>query len=463
MPTRRRAGLWAAPSLSFILLCGLLGVLWLAGGASRADALGQIFVRVGAWAALIAVILFARRPSFRPIGAATLFLLAAILLAALQLVPLPPSVWQALPGRSMLAEAAIVSGQGQPWRPWSIVPGATINALSSLIVPAATLILLRGLRPSERARLPGLILGLVFASTLVGLLQFSAGGLDNPFVNDSPGEIAGSFANRNHFALFLAIGCLIAPVWAFLREDQARWRAAAALGLILLFALTILASGSRAGLALGVLAIALGLTIVRRGVAKALSRYPKWAAPALIAGVVAVLGIFVLISIGADRAISIQRALAIDPGQDMRARGLPTVLEMVGLYFPVGAGLGGFDPLFRIHEPFDLLKFTYFNHAHNDFLEIALDAGIAGLALLAAAMVWWVWAGIQAWCAGSEMRHAVPQMGAVVLLLILGASAFDYPARTPLIMALVVIAAAWLGERDSGGRGLALPRKNHDL
>ena len=36
-----------------------------------------------------------------------------------------------------------------------------------------------------------------------------------------------------------------------------------------------------------------------------------------------------------------------------------------------------------------------------------------------------------------------------VLLLVIVASAFDYPARTPMIMAITVIAAAWLARRDS--------------
>lgn len=459
----RRPALWPTPSLPFLLLCALLGVFWLAGGASRADVLGQVVVRAAAWAAVIAAILFAGRSSFRPVGAPALFLLAAVLLAVAQLVPLPPDIWRALPGRASLADAAIVSGQGQPWRPWSIVPGATANALSSLIVPAATLILLRWIEPSERARLAGLVLGLVFAATLVGLFQFSAVGFNNPFVNDSPGQVAGTFANRNHFALFVAIGCLIAPVWAFGGDEQPRWRAPAALGLVLLFALTILASGSRAGLALGALAIALGLLIARRGIARALRRYPRWALPALIAGVVATLAIFVLISVAADRAVSIQRALEVDPGQDMRTRGLPTVLAMVRAYFPVGAGLGGFDPLFRMHEPFDLLKFTYFNHAHNDLLEVVLDAGIAGLALLAAAALWWAWASVRAWRAGSGLGNAVPRLGGAALALVLLASASDYPARTPLIMALIAIAATWLEGRDGGRRGSALPRKSHHL
>jgi O-antigen ligase len=429
------------------LLCILLGVLWIAGGASRADVLGQVVVRAVAWSLLVVAILFGERPR---LGAArpVLFLLsAALLLPLLQLIPLPPGMWQALPGRTLLAEAAAASGQPQPWRPWSIVPGATFNAASSLVVPFAILLFAVGLKEAERAWLPALLLGLVAASAFVGLLQFASGGLDNPFVNNTVGEVSGTFANRNHFALFLALGCVLAPVWAFAGGRRPGWRAPLALGLVLLFALMLLTTGSRAGLVLGAVAIAAGLLLVRRGIRQELRRYPRWVFPALLAGLVALVAIIALASVAADRAVSLDRILEADQGQDMRARGLPTVLEMIRTYFPFGSGLGGFDPLFRVHEPLSVLKFTYFNHAHNDFLEIALDAGLPGLLVLAAGLIWWGWNGVKAWRGAS--RDPLPRAGAVVVLLILMASLVDYPARTPLVMAVAILATLWLAGRPA--------------
>ncbi len=392
-----------------------------------------------------------------------IFLLAAVALALAQLAPLPPDVWQALPGRAILTEAAAAGGEAQPWRPWSIVPGATANAAASLAVPFAVLVLVASLKERERLWLPGIVLGLIAASTLVGLLQFSGIGFNNLFVNDKPGQVSGTFANRNHFALFLAFGCMLAPVWAFLEGRQPNWRGPVAFGLVLMFALTILASGSRVGLAVGVLALGIGLILVRQGIRNALSRYPRWVFPALLAGIVGVIAIFVLISVAADRAVSIERALALDTGEDLRARALPTVLEMVRIYFPMGSGMGGFDPIFRIHEPFDLLALTYFNHAHNDFLEVALDAGLPGILLVLAALLWWAWASVRAWRAGSSVRYAVPKLGSAMLLLVIIASIFDYPARTPLIMAMIVVAGVWLSDRVEERPGSALPKSGQPL
>ena len=463
MHAPQRSLLRLKPSLSSILLASFLGVLWLAGGTSRADALGQVVVRSAAWIALIVVILFGSRPSFREAKALLIFLAAALLLTLLQLVPLPPDIWQALPGRNFFAEAAAASGQAQPWRPWSLVPGATINAASSLIVPIVVLVLIMGLKETERSWLPGLILGLIAASTLLGLLQFSGAVFNNPLINDTAGQVSGVFANRNHFALFTAFGCMLAPVWAFLEGRQPQWRGPVALGLVLLFALTILASGSRAGLLLGVVALGLGLALVRQGIRRALSHYPRWVFPAMVAAIVGLIAAFVLISVVAKRAVSIDRMFALDAGEDLRARALPTVLEMIRTYFPFGSGLGGFDPIFRIHEPFDLLSLLYFNHAHNDFLEIALDAGLLGVLLLLAALLWWAWLSIRAWRAGPSVRYALPKLGSAMLLLVIIASVFDYPARTPMIMAMMIVAGMWLSDRVEARPGPALPKSGQSL
>jgi hypothetical protein len=58
--------------------------------------------------------------------------------------------------------------------------GAAINAAASLVVPIATLIFVLGLKEAERSLLPGILLGFVAASMLLGLVQFSRAGMDNP-------------------------------------------------------------------------------------------------------------------------------------------------------------------------------------------------------------------------------------------------------------------------------------------
>ena len=118
------------------------------------------------------------------------------------------------------------------------------------------------------------------------------------------------------------------------------------------------------------------------------------------------------------------------------------------IIFQRGTGFGTFDPVYRMGEPDALLQTVYFNHAHNDWLEVILDGGIASIIMLAAALGWAALASVKAW-RQSDTGAALALTGAVTLLLVLLASIPDYPARTPMIMAIVVIAGVWL---HSGSR-----------
>lgn len=431
------------PHLPFLLMAALLGVVWISGGASRADVIGQVITRGGAWAILIALILLGRRPSLSPVAPVAFFVLASAALVVLQLIPLPPSIWTALPGRELFEQAAIVTGQEQPWRPLSISPGATVNALSSLIVPVLALVLMAALGASDQRRIATLLLGLIFASTLLGMLQFSGARFDHPFVNDAPGAVSASFANRNHFALFAAIGCVLAPAGGFREGSRARWKGPVAVALLLLFLLIVLATGSRTGMLVGALGAALGLLNVRSGIARELRRLPRKASIAIVAASIALVVTIILLSVTLGRAVSLDRVLALEAGEDLRRQALPTVWAMTQHYFPFGSGIGTFDPVYRIHEPDALLNIAYFNHAHNDLLEIVLDAGLPGLLLLGGAIAWWLWKSLVAWRSASSAQ-LLPRVGSAILLLTLIASATDYPARTPMIMAVIIIAAIWL-------------------
>lgn len=444
-----RGALWLRTSVPFVLMVGLLIVLWLAGGASRADAFGQVIVRASAVAGLATALLVCNRHQTVAARPVWWLLGASALLVAAQLIPLPPELWPSLPGRANFAEAGLIAAGAQPWRPMAIVPGAALNALASLLVPLLTLVLFTRLPADDRDRLPGLLLAIIAASTVLGLLQFSGVRIDNPFINDTPGFVSGSFANRNHFALFLAIGCVVAPGWAFLAASSSQWRVPVALGLVLLFVLTILATGSRAGIVLGAVGVAAGFAITWRNAKRQLSQSPRWVFPVLLASCAGVVALVIGLSFAADRAVSIDRMFEGEVTADMRGQAFGTVREMIGTYFPAGSGFGSFDPLFRLHEPTRLLQPSYFNHAHNDFLEIVLDGGLAGTALLIAAIGWWVYASVRHWRSKAGSTAMLGKMASAVLLLLLLASSVDYPARTPMMMAVLVLVSGWLAQASS--------------
>lgn len=415
--------------------------------------MGQVVVRAGAWVVIVAALLGGSRPVLAGVRPVLILLLATIALPLVQLIPLPPMSWQALPGRSIL----LIPGEPAGWRPWTMTPGATRNALASLVVPAAMLLVLSQANDRVYRWLPAMLISMIGMATLLGLLQFSGAGFNSPLLNDTPGAVSSIFANRNHFALFLAIGCLTTPVWALADRKALRWRGPLAGGLVILFVLTILATGSRSGMLLGALSLVLALTLVGRQLRRRLRGAPSWVLPALIGVAVLVIGGVVALSFAADRADAITRLIALEDSEDMRTRARPTVLAMIALYMPFGSGFGGFDPVFRIHEPFSLLKLTYFNQAHNDFLGVALDGGLAGMALLTAGILWWLFATVRVWRAPADEAVAVGRLGSSIVLLVLVASLTDYPARTPTIMAILVIAGVWLARARTIGAHAALP------
>ena len=297
MISRDNPGARSPRTPAYLMMGIFLVALWIAGGASRADAAGQIFAQGAAWLLLLGFVVWAPLPKLRPFAPIAFILLGCIALAAAQLVPLPPALWMSLPGRDLLAQTAVVTGQEQPWRPLSMSPGATANALASLIVPTLALVLAVSVLPEEKWRTATLLLCLVFASAILALLQFSGGNFDHPLINDVPGSVSGSFANRNHLALFIAIGCVLAPSWGFRGERSARWKGPVSIALLLFFGLIVLATGSRMGLLLGALGAAIGLMNVRRELRAVLRRQPRWLGIAVIAGVLVLAATAVLLSV----------------------------------------------------------------------------------------------------------------------------------------------------------------------
>lgn len=438
--------------LLFWMLSTFLLLLWIAGGASRADAAGQPIVRLAAWALLVAYVFRGPWPDWRRLGFPAVLLSLTGILVAAQLIPLPPTLWIALPGRSLLAEAAEITGQSQPWRPISVSPGATANALGALVVPAIVLLLAANLGRAQRWQVLTVILVLILGGAILGALQFSGTLLDNPLINDVRGMVSANFANRNHLALFLAIGCLLAPAWAMRRDGRDRWRLLGLLLLLPLLVLMILATGSRAGLVLGAVGLIAGFGAVWPDARRNFANLPRHTIIAGAAALAAVVGIAIALSVGMDRAVSISRVVEMNAGADMRSKALPVVVTLIWNYLPVGSGFGTFDPVYRIIEPDTLLSPRYFNHAHNDWLEIALEGGVLSIALMASALLWWGRLSLNAWRYSTE-SCVLARIGSAVIFLISLASAVDYPARTPMVMAILMLGAVWLNDGAHPGPG----------
>lgn len=439
------------PDLAAWLLIAAVAFVALTGGASAPDALGQPLVRIGV-ALLAAVAIGAGlRFDFRRYRAPALWLAAAALLTAAQLIPLPAGLWRSLPGRAAFDLSALVPDLASVWRPAAIVPDLAWNALFSLVVPAAVLLLLAATPRAQLRWLPPLLVAVAGASGVFAAIQFAGAAPDDPLINERIGYASGLFANRNHQALFLAIGVAAACQWGATRPFSPV-RAAVAGVSGAWFLLMLLATGSRAGLALGLIGLAGGAIIVVSAVRREGLRLPRRRMFGLAAGGVLALAGLMALSISAGRSESLSRLNDAAIGEDMRVRALPQVLDLAQTYGTIGAGQGAFATLFKAIEPDALLKPTWFNHAHNDYLELVIAAGVPGVLLLLVALIWLARLVWRAWRAPPTGEVQRARLGSIVILLTLLASATDYPARTPLVMTVLVLAVGWLSlDRPEGG------------
>lgn len=381
-----------------------------------------------------------------------------LLVPLLQLLPLPDVLWAGPDARAALAQDLAVAGVDAPSR-MTLQPLATERALWWLL-PAIALYL-GGLQLGDRARrtLLAAVVAIALASVLLGLAQL-AGGVDSAlrfYRITNENEAVGFFANRNHYASLLAVALPLVIVgtgaWYRRRDDfGARTMAGVAAG-VLMVALLILGlgmSGSRAGLLLGMLAVLLSLPI-----ALTLRERRRGARRWLVAAVAVALVLIVQVAL-----LGVLQRTDTDPLADSRMRYAAVTTAAAADHAPLGTGLGGFRAAFETGDPLPDGR-TYINHAHDDYLELWLEAGwlaVPVVGLLAAAFVA---AGVRAWRrlahahADGRESSAVRAAVWVSLLLLALHSIVDYPLRTTALSAVAGLLAALLARPPSKGSSSA--------
>lgn len=430
----------------------LLVLCFLGGGSSRPDIQAQPLIWL--MSILCCASAFWSRPvsEFASVRFALIFVSIMAAIIAVQLIPLPPSLWAALPGRALYAETAIVTKLPLTWHPISLTPDLTWATLFAITPAFATVVGFGCLTVNDRKRVFPCVLAAIMISAVLGLAQISSG-TDSalryyPVTNVE--SAVGLFANRNHNALFLVLGLPMLAVWSRLeakdlRRAQTRSWAAAAAALFLVP--MIMVTGSRAGAILGVVALGGALLILRTGRAnRALhSSVNKWPVWLKLSSLVLVLLIFTSIIV-MSRATAIDRLFASSIAEDGRAQMLVPLWQMLQSFFPFGSGFGSFDPVFRSFEPFHLLSTEYMNHAHNDLLHIIIEGGMPAGMLLIAYLVWWTMTVRSLWTATDRVSSArlMGRLGTVMTALMLLASLVDYPLRMPLLGVVFMIATLWM-------------------
>jgi O-antigen ligase len=339
-----------------------------------------------------------------------------------QLVPLPYWIWTAFPGREIAIEVTRLIDPAM-WRPLTLDPNATLNTWFTLLVPLAMFFAVLQMQSRERLALIILLIGLAAASAILGLLQtVSRSDLLYPFVSEHKGLPIGLFANRNHQAALMYVALSFTAALTQIRFIAECFPAArvSAIGVGSLLIATVFATGSRAGMVLTVVSLLLSLLVIFR------AQYSR--RTAVGASVVVFAGAALLLSSGVVRA-SIARLLF--QSSDGRYEFWPEAVYSAAAYLPFGAGLGSFVTSYQATEQLATVGYHYVNHAHNDYLEVALEAGVPGIVsmgLLLILCVMCVWR-VLARDPRDEV-NCLARAATIVILCLLLHAMVDYPLRT---------------------------------
>jgi hypothetical protein len=451
-----------------------MAIVCLLGGSSRSDLaslplLRGLAVLFAFWAATRLDL-----EDLRRIRAPLCLLLLLLIWNALQLVPLPPSIWQTLPGREAVVAIDRLLGQPDIWRPISLSPSQSWNSLLAMSVPIAALLLAARMTPEDHPRLMLAIVAIAGVGALLGFIQLLAGSGSLAYLYriTNPNSMVGLFANRNHNAYFLAIALIVAA--ALLRDGLTRKQQNGMVqGVLIFFALLFAAVaaliGSRSGFVAGVVAFCVGYAMVgaawrsvpsaraasraRRGERRASPAISaRWRDTLLIGAPVLIVGVMGAVVWSSGRSTAVTRLAGQVVADDMRVQAWPTVRTMIETYWAAGSGFGSFPDVYKMFEPDALLQPSYFNHAHNDWAELLMTGGLPLAALTLAALLW-----LARTLAAKGFRNLLKgyrgdvRLVLIVVVGILAAmSIVDYPLRVPSIQVVAIMLIMTLIPRTVG-------------
>lgn len=357
----------------------------------------------------------------------------------LQLVPLPPAVWHALPGRSAQVAALQLIEAEQSWRPLSLSPARTLASMLCALSALALLLLTTTLGRDARWRLIGIVAIAGGMTLLLGAAQIK-GETGNPlrFYNPAQVWLTGFFANRNSAAdlILVALVACTAIGWRYRARAPSPWAFAAALvaiDLVLIAGLVL--TGSRTGIALAPMILVAQFLILLPG-----NRQLRWA---LAIGTTcgAIVAAICFWALRNTQAVVVVVGRFTHEGEFRPElwRDAGFALKQV---WPIGTGQGTFVPVLIAAERLEVVDPTLPNRAHNDYLELAIEGGAPGLAVLALVGMILLRTARASWRTAAPEIRAQIAFSATTLVILAAHSLVDYPLRS---MALAGLAAAAAG------------------
>lgn len=417
----------------------LVVIACLFGGGGVAYGLSNLVVQFVALAILAANGSSVRRFFTTAPKPLVILVAASVALPLLQIVPLPPGLIAGLPGRDLVTEAFAAASYGG-WSPLSVDRIRTLVAATGLIAPLTLIVIGHDMALSRLGRLPLIIVGMGLLQLLPGAVQVvGQPGTANLYPElPMPGVLFGTFANRNATGIFL--DCALIMLAAL---PQARPFSMASMAKVLtatLLVIGVLLTQSRTSMVL------LALPATFATLKLVMSRFEAGAArpDSLKRPLQALLAVAIAIAAVTPFMVDsrLQTSFArFERTEDRRTDIWEDARFAASRYWPAGAGMGTFDEVIQLDETLETLTNRRAGRAHNDFIEIAIEAGAFGLGLVAA---WALWIFVTSWQAIGTPARWFALAGTTVFAAIALQSCLDYPLRNQTMLCVAAIAITLL-------------------
>lgn len=425
--------------LAALTYCYLL-LLLVAGGGGTPAPLAELFCQVLAALALVAWTWL--QGPMRLADQRTLLWVTGLVLAVpvSELLPLPPALWQSLPGRALLGESLALADAQYGWRPLSVAPLRTLQALLSLLPPLLAMLMTATLTSTQRTGLLRLIAMFAILSVMVGATQLASdeSSLLQFYAGAQPGVLYGFQANRNAQADILLIG-LLAALTAWQQSKHTAPVGIAILGAVTLLLLIGTAlTGSRMGIALLPVALGWSLTLKRKRVKEGSTIPPS----TLQIGLLLAVGGLIIAALQSRKLAGV--LARFDVAREYRPDLWRDTIYAIGQYWPAGSGMGTFTRVIGPAERLEAIGPTLPNRAHNEYLELLLEGGLAG------AVIWLIVAILALRATQVALRSDMADevspavFAAGTLTIIMLHAAVDYPLRSMGLAGLLGVAAAFV-------------------
>lgn len=288
------------------------------------------------------------------------------------------------------------------------------------------------------------------------------------FFTSPNGAFFSSFIYKNHggayLDLMLAVSCGLGG-WYYLRGLR-RMEKSNPSGVLVFFAtciaVSVLTSYARGAtlIMLAFLLVCIVAFVIHQVVIPSENRKPVVAFVLLV-----VFGFFLKTGLEALRSKEAwdrlrQGVMREDVSLEMREKATAASLEMLGENWKLGVGAGSFRftfPAYQHRHP-DLVKnagggLMFWEHAHNDIVEVPIELGVGGAALLILGFGYWFVALARSYFWENPLSACV----VFGLLLIAIYGWWDFPFQCPAILitwcALWASATMWARFEESGARG----------